>query len=102
MCSLTRRCGCWQYGAVVFWGLDEAEQLFFLRFIQEFEEDAVGTEEQERDDMTFFYAPPSLQVSFALQEVPFVVWSRALLACGRLIDDMTVLFCAGPACCRAR
>ena len=58
---------CWQYGAVVFWGLDEAEQLFFLRFIQDFEEDAVGLEEQERDDMTFFYAPRSVQVSFAVR-----------------------------------
>ena len=49
-----------QYGAVVFWNLDEAEQQFFLRFIEDFEEDAVGPEEQERDDMTFFYAPRSL------------------------------------------
>ncbi len=59
-----------QYGAVVFWGLDEAEQLFFLRFIQDFEEDAVGLEEQERDDMTFFYAPRSIQVSFAVPQRP--------------------------------
>ena len=42
-----------QYGSVVFWNLDEAEQQFFLRFIEDFEEDAVGPEEQERDDMTF-------------------------------------------------
>jgi len=46
-----------QYGCLVFWGLDAEEQQFFMSFIEDFEEAAVEEEEEERDDMTFYYAP---------------------------------------------
>ena len=34
---------------------------YFMTFVQEFEEESIRMEEQERDDMTFFYAPRSPQ-----------------------------------------
>mmetsp|Transcript_64106 Transcript_64106/g.150872 ORF Transcript_64106/g.150872 Transcript_64106/m.150872 type:complete len:256 (+) Transcript_64106:314-1081(+) len=51
----TKHVFCFQYGCLVFWGLDPDEEQFFLDIIHPFEEDPVDQESQERDDMTFYY-----------------------------------------------
>jgi uncharacterized Rmd1/YagE family protein len=55
----TRHVFCFQYGCLVFWGVEPEEQEFFIQFIADFEEDSLQEEEHERDDMTFFYSPTS-------------------------------------------
>jgi len=43
---------------MVFWGLEQEEQEWFIRFVQDCEEESILEDEHERDDMTFFYSPP--------------------------------------------
>jgi len=54
----TKHVFCFQYGCLVFWGLEPEEQEFFIEFVQDFEDESIAEEEHERDDMTFFYSPP--------------------------------------------
>jgi len=51
----TKHVFCYQYGCVVFWGLEPEEEKFFLDVIRPFEEDPLSEEAQERDDMAFLY-----------------------------------------------
>jgi len=51
----TKHVFCYAYGCVVFWGLEPEEEKFFLDVIQDFEEDSLSEEAQERDDMNFLY-----------------------------------------------
>ena len=61
-----------EYGCLVCWGLSAAEESFFTNFMREFEEASLRVDEQERDDMTFFYAPPNASGTFS-----FVSFARA-------------------------
>mmetsp|Transcript_41118 Transcript_41118/g.66217 ORF Transcript_41118/g.66217 Transcript_41118/m.66217 type:complete len:761 (+) Transcript_41118:188-2470(+) len=54
----TKHVFCFQYGCMVFWGLEQEEQEWFIRFVQDCEEESILEDEHERDDMTFFYSPP--------------------------------------------
>uniref|UniRef100_A0A7S4MZV6 DUF155 domain-containing protein n=1 Tax=Guillardia theta TaxID=55529 RepID=A0A7S4MZV6_GUITH len=51
----TKHVFCYEYGCLVFWGLEPEEEQFFINFVKDFEDDPIPDEGQERDDMTFFY-----------------------------------------------
>mmetsp|Transcript_75937 Transcript_75937/g.203433 ORF Transcript_75937/g.203433 Transcript_75937/m.203433 type:complete len:705 (+) Transcript_75937:3-2117(+) len=53
--SSTKHVFFFQYGCLVFWGLEPEEERFFLDLVRPFEDDSIPDDDKEQDDMTFYF-----------------------------------------------